>query len=269
MVKRRTGRRFATLWEAVVEGSADDVRQALAAGHPVDERDEEGDPTPLMYAAAQGRLDIVRILVTAGADVNVVAEDLLDLPPLPFLEPLYESAALWGMTALAYAVGYGRDAACKFLAPRTAATLRRQADAVRRARAAYLAALDPKKRAALERRLLGEKPAPSARAAARMAFLQAHPKLARWLVQCPLCRRQGFKPTLPAETDPHGPVAALRRLFKPLAIRKDGVCEACAERAARAMRQREERRQRKLASLAPELKAKMHGMPPRKPAPES
>jgi Ankyrin repeats (many copies) len=269
MAKRRTGRRFASLWDAVVEGSTDDVRRALAAGHPVDERDEEGDPTPLMYAAARGRLDVVRVLVAAGADVNVVAEDLLDLPPLPFLEPLYESATLWGMSALAYAAGYGRDAVCDFLAPRTSATLRRQANAVRRARAAYLDALDPEARAAFEQRLLGEKPAPSARAAARTALLRAHPKLARWVVQCPLCQRQGFKPALPADTDPRGPVAALRRLFKPLALRKDGMCEACAQRAARAMRRREEQRQRKLASLPPELKAKLRGMPHMKPASES
>jgi hypothetical protein len=269
MAKRRTGRRFATLWDAVVEDSADDVRRTLAAGHSVDERDEEGDPTPLMYAAARGHLDVVRALVAAGADVNVVAEDLLDLPPLPFLEPLYESATLWGMTALAYAVGYGRDAVCDFLAPRTSAALRRQADAVRRARAAYLDALDPEARAASERRLLGEKPAPPARAAARTAFLRAHPKLARWVVQCPLCRRQGSKPALPTETDPHGPVAALRRLFQPLALRKDGMCEACAQRVARAMRRREEQRRRKPASLAPELRAKMRGMLHKKPAPKS
>ena len=269
MARRKTGRRFGTLWDAVVGGNAEDVRLTLSAGRPADEHEEEGDPTPLMYAAARGRLDVVRILVEAGADVNVVAEDLLDLPPMPFLEPLYQSAALWGMSALAYAAGYGHDAVADFLATRTSAELRRQADAVRGAREAHFNSLDPEARESFRQQLLAEKPAPSAAAAARAAFLKEHPRLARWVVQCPLCRRQGYKPALPEAVDQRGSAAELRRLFKPLALRKDGMCEGCARKAAEAMLRREQRRERKLASLPPELKAKLGGMTKKKPDPES
>lgn len=80
--------------------------------HP-DDREEASDPTPLMVAAARGRLDIVEVLARAGADVNAVAEDHSgDLDQFPFLDELFGTARLTALTALAYAALYGQGCEC-------------------------------------------------------------------------------------------------------------------------------------------------------------
>jgi hypothetical protein len=47
----------------------------LAAGLPVDVREEGDNTTPLFWAVAAGHIDVVRRLVAAGADVNASGDD--------------------------------------------------------------------------------------------------------------------------------------------------------------------------------------------------
>lgn len=58
---------------AAYHGDTETLKSALAAGASVTERDGNG-LTPLHYAAQQGRLEAVKRLVKAGADVNVFVE---------------------------------------------------------------------------------------------------------------------------------------------------------------------------------------------------
>jgi uncharacterized protein len=54
---------------AVTAGSATDVNAAITEGAAVDERGDLG-LTPLQLAALQGKLDVVKVLVNKGANVN-------------------------------------------------------------------------------------------------------------------------------------------------------------------------------------------------------
>jgi bla regulator protein blaR1 len=60
------------LVEAIQEGQADanEVRELLAAGADVNAT-IDGDGSPLIVAAREGRMDIVRLLLDRGADVNL------------------------------------------------------------------------------------------------------------------------------------------------------------------------------------------------------
>jgi hypothetical protein len=58
-----------SLLEAVDSGNLEDAREAIQRGANVDLRDDRGR-TPLMIAAKGGRLDMARLLVEKGADVN-------------------------------------------------------------------------------------------------------------------------------------------------------------------------------------------------------
>jgi hypothetical protein len=215
-----------------------------------------------MAAAARGRLDVVEVLVQAGADVNAVVDDPSgELDPFPFLDELFACGRLSGITPLAYAVLYGQKCVCDFLCPRTAASLRSEAEAMRQVKAAQPPA-------ALRPYGTPEKPK-SASQGARDELLAASAAARRWVWTCLLCGRQGYKPGLPEEIDRRGTAGQVRRLFRPLPLGKDRVCEGCTQRAAAAMRRREEQRQRKLASLPPELRAKLGGMAKKKRGPES
>mmetsp|Transcript_50394 Transcript_50394/g.156225 ORF Transcript_50394/g.156225 Transcript_50394/m.156225 type:complete len:193 (+) Transcript_50394:62-640(+) len=57
------------LLEAVLGGQVDDVKAALAAGADVNMPDQF-DRTALMFAAANGNVDIAEVLLEAGAKVN-------------------------------------------------------------------------------------------------------------------------------------------------------------------------------------------------------
>jgi ankyrin repeat protein len=137
MAGKKKASRFESLFEAVRDGTAEDVRAIITeAGGVPDEREEDGDPTPLMYAAALGRLEMVRVMVEGGADVNALASFEMDLPPAPFLDPLVESGQLraGAMSALAYAAAYRREDVVEFLRPHTDAELREDARGRRRPR---------------------------------------------------------------------------------------------------------------------------------------
>jgi ankyrin repeat protein len=129
----KTKRRFEGLFDAIGNGTAEDVRQLLAGGADADEIEEAGDVTPLMAAATRGDLEIVKVLVEAGADVNALAEDLSDdLDEFEFLDEAFQEGELHGMTALLYAVLYGHTEVKKYLSKATSPGLRAQAKAVER-----------------------------------------------------------------------------------------------------------------------------------------
>src|SRR5436305_968444 len=101
MAQRKAKRRFEDLTRAALEGSAEDIRGMIAEGTHPDDREEADDPTPLMAAAARGRLDVVEVLVGAGADVNAEADDQYgELEQFPFLDDLFANARLTALTAL-------------------------------------------------------------------------------------------------------------------------------------------------------------------------
>ena len=78
-------------------------------------------------------LDIVKVLVEGGADVNALAEDLSgDLDEFEFLDEAFQHAELDGLTALVYAVLYGHTKVKEYLAPLTNAELRAQARKIER-----------------------------------------------------------------------------------------------------------------------------------------
>ena len=54
-------------------GDVDEIRESLAAGAPVDGRDANGT-TALMMAAANGHVEAMQVLLSAGADINATNE---------------------------------------------------------------------------------------------------------------------------------------------------------------------------------------------------
>jgi hypothetical protein len=98
--------------DAVRWGSIECVRLLLRLGNSANEPDECGS-TPLMYAA-QGGLELVRLLVEAGADPNALAEDFI-----PEVDEgcRYRSALFWAALA-------GREEVMGFLGPLTHPELR-------------------------------------------------------------------------------------------------------------------------------------------------
>jgi hypothetical protein len=266
VARRRTRPAFETLWDAIRDGTAADVRAVIAAAGGIpEEREEYGDPTPLMYAAALGHLDDVQALVEAGADVNELAEHGIgDLPDLPFVDELKETDELLAsISALGYAVGYGRDEVAAFLGPLTAANRRRGAEAIAAARRDYLARLSDKARDAFlqkcERKVTGVE-------AERQALLRDHPKLARWIVPCVGCQRLGYLAKLPVEIDKRGTAAAARRLFRPLSA-DNFACERCQPKFERARRDGEALMQKRLAELPPHVRVEVVQPKPRKKKP--
>ena len=87
-----TGR--TALVQALEDGKFDIARKLIDAGADVN-RHKDGQVTPLISAAAQGRADLVRILIDKGAEVNVRTDD--------------------GLTALSMAGATGRAAVVEIL----------------------------------------------------------------------------------------------------------------------------------------------------------
>jgi hypothetical protein len=263
MSRRNSRPRFQSIWEAVVNGNPGDIRTLLDAGTHPDDRGDVDDPTPLMYAAATGRLDIVEMLIDAGADPNLTAEEVVDLPPVPFLEFLYASATLLAMSAPVYAAAYGHRAIYDAVLPRTTLEVRRQAEAVWLARQAYLDSLAEEVRDSSLESQPPKKPKKSQIATARSALLAERPKAKRWIVQCLLCQRQGYKHAMPAEIDQMGTAARVRKLFGSLEL-EGGICERCRIKARAGLLRAEENRRRKMQALAAYPKDKVIGSKQRK-----
>ena len=54
-------------------------------------------------------------------------------------------------------------------------------------------------------------------------YLAMYPRYLRWINQCLSCRRKGYKPHMPLDLQPN-----IQRLFTPLSLGPDGLCEQCA-----------------------------------------
>ena len=73
------------LIEAIEEGSLEVVKMLIESGADVNARYDEGWKfTPLMFAAEMGDVEIVRLLLESGADVN--AKDLYEVTALMWAE---------------------------------------------------------------------------------------------------------------------------------------------------------------------------------------
>jgi hypothetical protein len=70
------------LHAAADAGREAEVRQAIADGWPIEDFDDDLAETPLHKAARKGHLDIMRMLLAAGADVNRHCEDRIGETPL-------------------------------------------------------------------------------------------------------------------------------------------------------------------------------------------
>jgi ankyrin repeat protein len=55
---------------AVVTGNIDAIRQHIAAGSNINEKDPFGGSSPLISAAVFGKTEIAQLLIEAGADIN-------------------------------------------------------------------------------------------------------------------------------------------------------------------------------------------------------
>ena len=80
-----------SIGDAALFGNIEAIKQHIAAGADVNEKDEKG-ATPLHGAAFTGRMEVVELLIANGADVNAKAED--------GSTPLHH-AALWGHKKIA------------------------------------------------------------------------------------------------------------------------------------------------------------------------
>ncbi len=124
--------RSMALLAAVDAGDVPGVVQLLAAGADPDVVEERNDPTPLMTAAENGQLELVRVLVAGGANVSATAEDLgLDrLLGALGADPAVTDAVGTLVWPLLYADLAGHRAVVDYLAPRTDPALRRDLDQI-------------------------------------------------------------------------------------------------------------------------------------------
>ncbi len=95
---------YPTLKAAVENGDLADVRQHLQRGADVQGTRIAGEPTPLFMAASLGHLDIVKLLVSRGAEINATETD----------------AVYGGATPLHGAAGQGHLEVVRFLVSRKA-----------------------------------------------------------------------------------------------------------------------------------------------------
>lgn len=64
-----------SLWSAVIHNNIDEVEKALKEGQPINEVDDLGR-SYLLVATMNGDIDLARLLVAYGADVNQPAKNL-------------------------------------------------------------------------------------------------------------------------------------------------------------------------------------------------
>ncbi len=61
-------------------------------------------------------------------------------------------------------------------------------------------------------------------------YLEMYPGLAkRWINQCVICQRQGYKPDMPEDIYPGVAGKNLRAYFEPLELNECGLCDLCAD----------------------------------------
>ena len=92
---------YAGLFAAVARGDEGAVRGLLAGGERVDARDGHGR-TPLHVAAHRSRIEIMRVLVAAGADPNALERDRYDIVTIAAVAndlPVLDAALALGASA--------------------------------------------------------------------------------------------------------------------------------------------------------------------------
>lgn len=60
---------------AVVSGNVEAIKQHIAAGSNINERDPYGGSSPLISASLFGKTEIAKMLIDAGADINIQNND--------------------------------------------------------------------------------------------------------------------------------------------------------------------------------------------------
>lgn len=63
------------IFNAIANGNLESVRKILENDPALLESKQENEMTPLMFAASQGKIDIVRYLIENGADINYIKSD--------------------------------------------------------------------------------------------------------------------------------------------------------------------------------------------------
>lgn len=58
-------------------------------------------------------------------------------------------------------------------------------------------------------------------------FLEQNPKMRRWVNECVMCHRKGYKPETPEATNRFLLLYKLRHSFEMLELDENGMCEQC------------------------------------------
>lgn len=61
---------LASLWDASISGDLASIREHLQSGTPLNEKESYGGSTPLTLSATFGKLEVARLLIAAGADLE-------------------------------------------------------------------------------------------------------------------------------------------------------------------------------------------------------
>ena len=61
-------------------------------------------------------------------------------------------------------------------------------------------------------------------------YIDAFPKLKKWINECSCCHRKGYKPDMPEKitiVEGSTEVWHIKKYFKPLSVNQNGLCEVC------------------------------------------
>ncbi|MCI8652804.1 MAG: hypothetical protein HFF11_03805 [Angelakisella sp.] len=68
-------------------------------------------------------------------------------------------------------------------------------------------------------------------------YLESYPELRKWVLECPVCHRKGYRPDLPDRLGKTLKAQELRRYFQPMETDEMGFCTTCSR--LRAKRERD------------------------------
>jgi hypothetical protein len=60
-------------------------------------------------------------------------------------------------------------------------------------------------------------------------YLRDHPSLRKWINQCAICNKQGYKPDLPSNIPNSAAPKNLRSFLPMLELNEEGLCDQCAQ----------------------------------------
>lgn len=118
------------LFDAVVKGNIEQVKAALSEGADINYKDKREGNTPLIWAAHGGHIEIARLLIQKGADVNAVTSSggtpliyAAKFGNVEIVKLLLETGAKMdaredGKSAVEWARTYGKDEIVKELEKR-------------------------------------------------------------------------------------------------------------------------------------------------------